>query len=141
MLVRTLEACALALVFVCLAGCGGGELCQVQGTAKLKDGTPLARGRVIFTGGPAGANGRIQEDGSFAMGTLEDADGAKPGQYTVVVVGATTAETRSYEDMMKGIGQPPKSLIHARYGSAETSDLKFEVKPGKNTLTLELDPP
>jgi len=123
------------------SGCGSSETCTVTGTAKLKDGTPLARGRIILTGGPAGANGRIEEDGSFTIGTYDVDDGAKPGTYKVLVVGATTPETRTYEQTMQGIGEEPKSLIHPRYAAVETSDLRVEVKPGTNTLNLELDPP
>jgi hypothetical protein len=129
------------LVLVCFAGCGDSGNGRITGTAKLKDGTPLARGRVILTGGRSGANGQIQEDGTFTIGTFTVDDGAKPGNYTVVVVGATTPETRTYEEMTEGKGTAPKSLIHPRYGSAETSDLRIDVKPGKNELNLELDPP
>jgi hypothetical protein len=129
------------MTLACFLGCGGGETCEVTGTVKLKNGTPLPRGRIIFTGGPAGANGRIQEDGSFTMGTYEEDDGAKPGTYKVVIVGATTPETRTYEEMMKGLGEEPKSLIHPKYARSETSDLQVEIEPGTNTLSLEVDPP
>lgn len=141
MFVRTLGCCAIAVVLGCFTGCGGSGTCRVTGTAKLKDGTPLSRGRVIFTGGPSSANGRIQEDGSFTVGTYDIDDGAMAGGYTVVVVGVTEPDTRDHDEISQGIGEEPKSLIHAKYASSETSDLRVEIKAGKNTLTLELDPP
>lgn len=141
MLLRILAGAASLVVMIFCTGCGDSGMGKVTGVAKLKSGTPLARGRVIFTGGNSGANGAIKEDGSFVMGTNAVNDGAQPGKYTVIVVGATTPETRTYEQIMKKVGPEPKSLIHRKYASAATSDLHVEVKPGNNKLTLELDPP
>lgn len=132
---------ALAAVLISCAGCGPNDgIVPVTGIAKLKDGTPLPGGRVFLTGGEKGANGQIKPDGTFVLGTATMSDGAKPGTYKVFVVGAAEPDTRSYDDRAMGIGKAPPSLIHPRYNSASTSDLRVEIKPPKTHLELVLDP-
>jgi hypothetical protein len=132
--------CLIVLMCVGAMGCGGRETYPVTGTVKLKDGTPLPGGRVILTGGESGAHGQIGEDGSFTLGTFHVDDGAKPGEYTVVIVGATEPDTRTYEEISYGRGQEPRSLIHSKYADAKTSDLRIEIVRGRNQLALELEP-
>ena len=130
-----------AMVLVGLTGCGGGgSTSKVTGTVKLKDGRLVTTGKILFTGGPGNANGQIQKDGSFTVGTYKVDDGAKPATYTVVIVGALEPDNRSQEDIYAGKGQAPKPLIHAKYEDAKTSDLKVEVKAGRNKFDLQLDP-
>jgi len=132
---------ALAAVLIACGGCGpANEIVPVTGIAKLKDGTPLPGGRVFLTGGEKGANGQIKPNGTFVLGTATLSDGAKPGSYKVFVVGAAEPDTRSYDDRAMGIGKAPPSLIHPRYETAATSDLKVEIKPPKTHLELVLDP-
>ena len=132
---------ALRAAILAFAGCGpSSEIVPVTGVAKLKDGTPLPGGRVFLTGGEKGANGQIKPDGTFVLGTATMSDGAKPGSYKVFVVGAAEPDTRSYDDKAMGIGKAPPSLIHPRYNTAATSDLKVEIKPPKTHLELVLDP-
>ena len=56
------------------------------------------------------------------------------------MVGAAEPDLRSYDDKAMGIGKAPPSLIHSRYNTAATSDLKVEIKPPKTHLDLVLDP-
>jgi hypothetical protein len=132
--------CLLAVLLTGLVGCGEREIYQVTGTVKLTDGTPLPGGRVILTGGASGAHGQIGEDGSFTLGTYRVNDGARPGEYAVVIVGATEPDTRSYEEISHGTGKEPRPLIHTKYANARTTDLRIEIVRGKNQLTLEVEP-
>lgn len=123
------------------AGCGSGNgTVAVTGVAKLRDGSPLPRGRVFLTGGSASASGQINPDGTFSLGTFTMTDGARPGVYTAHIVGATEEDTRSEFDRATGKGNPPPSLIDRKYDAAATSDLKVEIKPPKTHLELVLDP-
>ncbi len=129
-----------AMVLAGLTGCGGGAgTSKVTGTVKLRDGRLVTTGKIFFTGGSGNANGQIQNDGSFTVGTYKVDDGAKPGTYTVVIVGALEPDNRSQEDIYAGKGQAPKPLIHAKYQDATASDLKVEVKAGRNNFDLQLD--
>jgi hypothetical protein len=134
------SGCLIVLMVAGAMGCGGRETYPVSGIVKLTDGTPLPGGRIILTGGASGAHGRIGEDGSFTLGTFRVNDGAKPGEYKVVIVGATEPDTRTYDEISHGLGQAPRSLIHSKYADAKTSDLRLEIVRGKNHLTLEVEP-
>ena len=130
----------LLAVMLASAGCGKARgTVAVTGKAVLKDGRGLPGGRVILTGGKTSASGQIKPDGTFILGTLTTSDGSKPGNYTVVIVGATEPDTRSEFDRMGGVGRAPPSLINKKYEAAATSDLQVEIKPPKTHLELVLD--
>lgn len=132
---------ALVAALVACAGCGPSNgIVPVTGIATLKEGAPLPGGRVFLTGGEKGANGQIQPDGTFALGTFTLSDGAKPGSYKVFIVGAAEPDMRSYDDRAMGIGKAPPSLIAKRYETAATSDLQVEIKAPKTHLEIVLDP-
>lgn len=134
-------ALTILVVMLTSAGCGKATgTVAVTGRAMVKDGRGLPGGRVILTGGKTSASGQIKPDGTFVLGTFTTSDGSKPGTYTVVIVGATEPDTRSEFDRMGGVGKAPPSLIHPRYNTASTSDLKVEIKPPKTHLELVLDP-
>ena len=132
----------LAALLVAVVGCGPGRgVVPVTGIAKLKDGTPLARGHVFLTGGGEnGARGQIQPDGTFRLGTFTPTDGVKPGTYTAYVLGATEEDTRSYDEKLNQTKPAPPSLVDKKYDAAATSDLRVEVKPPKTHLELVLEP-
>jgi len=139
---RGFSACLVAAVIAATAtGCGPNNgTVKVTGTAKLTNGRPLPAGRVILTGGPAGANGAIKSDGSFTLGTFTTTDGVKPGNYIVTIMGAAEPDTRSYEERIQGVGKEPPSLIAKKYGSAATSDLRVEISNKATVLDLSLEP-
>jgi len=131
---------AILTVMLASAGCGKAQgTVAVTGRAVLKDGLGLPGGRVILTGGKTSASGQIKPDGTFVLGTFTTSDGSKPGNYSVVIVGATEPDTRSEFDRMGGVGKAPPSLIDKKYEAAATSDLKVEIKPPKTHLELVLD--
>lgn len=123
---------ALLVALLGVAGCGDSNgVASVHGVVTL-DGKPLTEGTVIVT--PAEgrmAKGEIQPDGSFALGTFSESDGAKIGTHPVTVL-----------PLPGGEGQPPSAaakLLPRRYSVAKTSGLTAEVKPNTNNeLTIEL---
>ncbi len=120
-----------------LAGCGGEPgLVKVTGRVTYK-GQPVSKGQVFFTpekGGRA-ADGALDSDGNYRLGTFDLGDGAYVGSYLVSVVSRgedkappTGKRARPVmEEDMQGTGEP---LIPRRYFSPETSQLKAEVPEG-----------
>ena len=107
-------------------GCGRSdlpELGRVQGTVTL-DGKPLADVIVTFfpdTGRPAVAN--TDSEGRYDLLYTNDVKGATVGPNTVRVL---------WPD-----GAAPTAKIPDEYG--ENSELKTEVKPGKNTFDINME--
>ena len=100
----------------------------------MLDGKPLEMGKVTFLpqdGSGRTATGKIQPDGSYVLGTYEEADGAVLGQHLVAVVAQQPR------------GLPPndgggESLIPTRYNSPSTSGLEFKVTDEPNAFNIEL---
>jgi hypothetical protein len=117
-------------------GCGGPNAASVSGTVTL-DGQPLTTGMVSFYpdgGSGAPATGQIDSGGRYSLSTGTDT-GLSPGKYTAIVV-ATKEPPQPYDKT--GAEIPPIPITPAKYGNANTSDLKVEVKPGKNDVPLAL---
>lgn len=119
-----------------LAGCGGVKMHPVSGTIKYPDGTPMpGEGTIIFNsldlnakGNPRGA---IKEDGSFRIGTFDEADGAPEGKYRIAIMPTTPRNPNKPPP-----GWPP---IDRKYMSHDKSGLEVTVTPGKNELKLVVD--
>ena len=124
---------ALAIAFI--AGCGGGQTAPVDGRVKFKDGSDvsvLAGYEVDFQpdGGKTSASGHIAADGTFKLTTFGPDDGAMPGQHRVAITPPQSADPDK---------PPQKSKLPAKYSSFDTSELTAEVKPGRNSIELELE--
>jgi hypothetical protein len=81
----SLAALALGLA---LSGCGGARPVKVSGTVTL-NGQPVEGAMVQFVPVKEGgrpATGTTGADGSFSLTTVENHDGAMPGEYKVVVI-------------------------------------------------------
>jgi hypothetical protein len=119
---------AVALVSLTLSGCGGGMKTEtVTGKVTMADGSPAKSGTVVFeqqSSKPISCIGVIQPDGSYSLEVDENTSGAPQGNYKVTVV--MTDESG-------------KSLIDAKYNSAESSPLAYTVKAGKNTFDIKLE--
>jgi hypothetical protein len=129
----------MVLVTALLAGCSGPNDASVSGTVTL-DGQPLTTGNVSFYpdgGSGAPANGQIDSSGRYSLSTGTDA-GLAPGKYVAVVI-ATKEPPQQYD--AKGGEIPPIVITPAKYTDTSTSDLRFEVKAGKNDITLALQSP
>ena len=78
------------LAAVGVPGCGprNPKTYPVRGTVVFKDGAPVTWGTIEFhpVGRQAAARAEIQSDGSFALSTYGQNDGAVPGKYQVTVV-------------------------------------------------------
>ena len=134
----------LSLPGLILAGCSGEpqpKFGQVTGTVRVK-GEPTSRLMVRFlpepTEGketPASASAITDESGRYELRYYfkgQEGPGAVVGRNRVVV-----EDTRA-----SGIpqGQPrPPELFSPDYGGLSATPLRFEVKPGEQTIDLELD--
>jgi hypothetical protein len=66
--------------------------------------------------------------GEFAFTTFDTGDGAPPGHYTI------TVELREQRQIGEELTRDGRNLLPVRYQSPQTSDLRYEVKPGVNEL-------
>jgi len=133
----------LCFVVIC-AGCSKNK--QVKGKVTLTDGTPVGRGHVVFEKEGFSANGEIKEDGSYVMGSLKANDGVPVGDYTVYITGATQIgqsvqfQSRGADGRMMMSSIPSLTpIIASKYTSAETSDLKCQVKKSM-TFDIQVEP-
>jgi hypothetical protein len=119
-----------------LVGCSGSNSATVSGTVTL-DNQPLPGANVSFYPADeknAPAYGQTDAQGRYSLSTGADT-GLAPGQYIAVVV-ATKEPPQPYD--ATGAEIPPIPITPAKYGDATKSDLRIEVKPGKNDLPLSL---
>ena len=126
----------LGLFLISLAGCGGTYDSSAEGVVTL-DGKPLSFGWVAFhrqAGGPA-AYSPIEADGTYTVRTGSEV-GLPSGDYQVTV----TANEPPAQLKSKDGGPMPtgKQITPAWYASKAMSGLSVSVKPGSNTLNLEL---
>jgi len=125
-------AASLALV---LSGCGP-RMYPVRGTVTLEDGTPLAKGLVIFErvdgGPPLTARGDIGPDGRYELSTEKPGDGVPAGRYRVSINPLDTSDTPDEQKVLP---------FDVKYLSLKTSGLEYEVKSGANDFPIWLTPP
>jgi hypothetical protein len=131
----------LVAVFNC-SGCGDGKPARspVSGTVSY-NGTTLQIGSLVFvpTGGGPAAQGEIDRNGKYVMGTYANADGVIPGQYKVMITALTSPGGSGLaEDSVNG-NAGPVSVIPELYGDLEKSGLTASVESGKsNTIDFLL---
>lgn len=130
----TLAGCVATLGW-CL-GCRQEAMeATVSGTVTL-DGNPIGPGTIVFA--PAvdekkPATGSIESDGTYTLVTSRES-GLAMGAYNVAV------SVREMPQNVKRGDRPPlgKSVIPEKYEESSTSGLHYEVKPGHNTINIEL---
>ncbi|MCI0358924.1 MAG: hypothetical protein L0211_10635 [Planctomycetaceae bacterium] len=124
-----------ALAVISMVGCGSG-LETVTGRVTFADGTPLDEGTVICEMKEGDkivmAQGNLERDGTFRLGTHTEGDGAAIGKYRVLVA------ARQLSDAERGT-RPP--IIDSKFGQFETSGLELEVKDGANELNITVTKP
>ena len=123
----------LALLGGLLTGCASG-LYPVRGTVVFDDGQAareLSGGFVTFQSleSEVSSQGAIQPDGSFALSTQAEDDGAFPGRYRVLV----TPPARHTSER-----SAPPPLIDRRYGDLQSTDLEATVEPKRNEVRLRV---
>ena len=123
------------VVAMCLVATGCGRritLVPAEGRVTL-DGKPIEFGSVMVqpAAGPA-AQGKINGDGTFRLGTFKPDDGAIPGTATVRVMCRKDVTQPGGE---KAYGP---SLIPDRYTRFDTSGITVEIKAGMTPLEISL---
>lgn len=141
----SIHGCHL-LLFVTLSlsvtGCGSDDRIETANVSGLVtyNGEPLRIGSLLFVpvaGGPT-AEGNIDADGNFTMGTYELEDGAILGQHKVMITAITApGGTGLPEDVIGGDGAPV-SVIPDKFGDMEKSGLIIDVKSGDNSVDFVL---
>ena len=129
------------------AGCGGGEpgVIPVSGRITYK-GEPVTTGEVYFSpesSSNRGAQGTLDSNGNYTLGTFSANDGAYAGTYKVSVVSRGPDKPipakkvgKVLEEDMQGTGDP---LIPQKYFTPDASGLKAEVTDGgSNTFDFDL---
>ena len=140
-----LSMLALAGFFVPIMGCGSSGPAKAPVTGKVTHkGQPVTGGTLTFapmasadaTAGKPGkpATGKIQQDGSYTLGTDSESDGAFVGRHRVLYSAPTTEwETPGWD----GKGKPPKPPV-SPYARLHTKETEVEVTSGSNEINIEL---
>jgi hypothetical protein len=120
-----------------LLGCGGQFESYVAGKVTL-DGQAIGPGVITFA--PADdqarpAVGQISANGSYLLKTAKE-KGLPAGNYRVAVQVYQQPE----RELAPGerIMTPSVSLVPEKFTSIATSELAYEVAPGRNTIDIEL---
>jgi hypothetical protein len=132
----SLSALLLCLI-AGLVGCSGEHLAPVSGKVTFK-GTPVDGGTLIFSpvsseaiaGRPASAE--IGKDGSYTLQTQHPGDGAVVGRHHITFTPPPQELTEAQRTDRRYIAPPPK------YMGLVPRDAEVEVKPGPNTIDIEL---
>jgi hypothetical protein len=134
---------AIALVAV---GCGGGPkrppTFAAKGTIKQK-GQPVAGALVVFHPLDKGRENdakpvaTTKDDGSFALTTFDEGDGAPAGEYGVTVV--WNEQPKAGKMSLSGEGGSGTDRLGGRYGDPRSPKLKANVKAdGTNDFAFEV---
>ncbi|WP_417390167.1 hypothetical protein [Gimesia sp.] len=132
----------LSLVLLTAYGCGDGHPARSTVSGKVTyNGKPLSIGSLVFipvNGGPS-AQGKIDRNGSYEMGTFTDDDGVIPGDYKIMITALTSPGGSGLpEDAVDG-NAGPESVIPEWYGDLEKSGLRATVVADKsNTIDFPL---
>lgn len=131
---KATTAWACGAIALLAAGCGGTGTVPVEGKVVYSDGSAATdlTGYVISLDSSelkVSANGEVQPDGSFKVGTYDVEDGALPGKYKVAL---TPPEPPTD-------APPPKRIIPSKYGDLNASGLEIEVKPDDNKVTVQVE--
>jgi hypothetical protein len=128
-----------SVLFATLAGCGDGlDLTGVTGTVSL-DGKPVPNAVVTFvpqggTGSPS--NGVTDAEGRYTLMFSRDREGAFVGTHDVTVETEQVSIEEQSEMADEGIAPGEFVKLPAKYASK--GELVKEVKPGDNTIDLDL---
>lgn len=132
-------ALALALPAVTLLGCGAPQA-KVSGKVTF-EGKPVPGGTLTFAPIPSSdedrtpgqpAKAEVQPDGSYVLGTKGAADGAQVGRHRVYYLAPPPTLPPGFVQQAS-VGPPPSP-----YQGLAPKTPEVEVKPGTNTIDLEL---
>lgn len=129
------------LALLAVVGCSRGpQMGTVAGTVTF-GGEPVAEGAIQFypvKSGPMAAS-RLSSDGSFVLSSLKAGDGARVGEYIVVIVPPTDVN-RLQRELKPGKPWSAKfDDIPESVRSEQTSNLTATVESGDNTFDFDLE--
>ena len=129
------EAVVLLLV-VFLAGCADSQKATVTGKVTL-DGKVLDHGSVVFWSGDQeqikSAAGDITENGTYTV-QIGQSGKMYSGEYQVEV----SARGPSSPNPYGGPPTPGELITPEHYADTETSGLRYNIRPGNNTIDIVL---
>jgi len=124
------------LVVLVFAGCGRPSRTVPAGGVVVLDGKPVAGAAVLLSpvAGGVPARGTTAADGSFALSTFDDGDGAVVGLHHVGIAkmdaqGFVTDDA-GLSGKLDGRKIQMRAVIPERYMNPATSGLEADVKPG-----------
>jgi len=124
----------LSLLFLCVLGCGNGNVGLSGKVTFSDDDSPLTVGMVNFTTGTFLAKGPIQADGTYILGSISEKDGLPPGKYRVYITGASTAVASE-----KG-GMPTMvPIINQKFTTAKGSGIEVDVTASTKKFDFKVD--
>lgn len=134
---RVLVPIALLAVLAATTGCGGKPVHgEVEGVVRL-NGQPLPNVFVQFlpeTSGPR-SSATTDEQGHYQLLCDNNQSGAVAGWHRVVLLDLNAKRAA------EGRPLPPNATrVPLRYGNALTTPLVLEVRPGSQTLPLDIEP-
>jgi hypothetical protein len=136
-LCTTLLLLSVPLFLVTTSGCSSDQkkTYPVKGKFVWPDGSSakeLAGGMVIFQCDEEQVSSKapIDQEGGFVLGTYKLTDGTVAGKHKVAIV----QPAADFGD------HPPLEVVHRRYESLDTSDLKVTVEPKPNDLVFKVMP-
>lgn len=106
----------------------------VSGAVKFSDGEPVKTGIVEFipVDGALTATGQIKSDGTYKLSTIENDDGAVPGDYIVVV------KQFIFYDKIPEQKHDHGGDVDTVYADERTTPFKYTVKDGQNIADFEV---
>ena len=132
--------CLLALLLICcVAGCE--VRTPVTGKVTFPDGSPLTIGEVRGYADGTHIRADIGKDGSFELYEVKPGDLVPAGKtYEITIV---NAEEREAHPVVKPGATPPlpkiTPLIHHKFSSGTTSELKLEVPKSANPMEFNIE--
>lgn len=139
---------SLAIVLLCVAGCGGGldlpPAYPVTGKVTLQ-GSPMSGYVISFVsamGGDVAASATLGSDGSYSLVTSDGRPGCTLGKHKIVLkpkneIDAAQAAMKNMKPLSKGLPKEASKLPDT-YGSARTSPKEVEVKAESNMFDIAI---
>lgn len=120
------------------AGCreSGPRIYPARGRVVFADGDPVRLGTVELLSDEHGttATGKIEQDGTFVLGTFTDSDGAAAGSHRAIVVQLAVFDGTLQHQKDHG------AMVDPLYGSYISSPLKVTIRRAeRNDIELQVE--
>lgn len=133
-----MRSLVLLMMVAGIAGCGSDQvpMYPVSGKLRFSDGKKVRHGTIELTSVEHGttATGKIEQDGSFVLGTYTPNDGAAAGEHKAIVIQMVISDGAFKHTIDHGRPVP------TRYARYESSDLKVVVQAEpKNDIVVTVE--